>query len=232
MSQHISDRIDSGSWILEQLTLILPDVEMAAGRRAWHEAKAAWPGQEGRLWWKWTAESAESIGLSTKTVDCTIKEAIQILNSGARIITWSAPQEPGADAQGDWVLLQKKRGNKYEASRAGTVTGNSVVSGRGARRLLRGIESEHRVRCVVVRTDVSLSSHETRGMSPFSRALSLMKPEFSDIWIVLVFAFIVGMLMLATPIAIESLVNTVAFGRFLQPVIVLAMILLMAGLVF
>lgn len=226
MSQHISDRIDSGSWILEQLTLILPDVEMAAGRRAWHEAKAAWPGQEGRLWWKWTAESAESIGLATKTVDCTINEAIQMLNSGARIITWSAPEDADAEARGDWVLLQRRRGNKYEASRAGSATGNSVVSARGARRLLRAIESERRVRCVVVRTDVSLSSHETRGMSPFSRAWSLMKPEFSDIWIVLVFAFIVGLLMLATPIAVESLVNTVAFGRFLQPVIILAVILL------
>jgi len=56
--------------------------------------------------------------------------------------------------------------------------------------------------------------------------MALLKPEWPDIWIVLVFAFVVGILMLATPIAVEALVNTVAFGRFLQPVIVLALILL------
>ena len=227
MSQYISDRIDPGSWILEQLTLILPDVEMAAGRRAWHEAKAAWPGQEARLWWKWTAESAESIGLATKTVDCTVAEALQMLNSGKRLITWDAPSsEDSAEAPGDWVLLQKSSAHRCELSRAGKLTENSNISFRKAKRILRSLETEGRIRCVVIRTDVSLGSHETRGLKPFSRALQLLKPEWPDIWIVLVFAFLVGLLMLATPIAVESLVNTVAFGRFLQPVIVLAIILL------
>ena len=37
--------------------------------------------------------------------------------------------------------------------------------------------------------------------------------------------FLVGLLSLATPIAVEALVNTVAFGRFVQPVVVLAILL-------
>lgn len=232
MTDVIIDRIDPGSWILEQLTLILPDVEMAAGRRAWHEAQAAWPGQEPRLWWKWTAEAAESVGLATKTVDCNIREAMQLLNSGERLICWR-PEESDhddpkrkADEQGHWLLLQKTRSHGCDVSQAGRVTQRSGMSNRKVKRLLRRFQVDGRVRCVVVRTDVSLGSHETHGLRPLDRAWALLKPEWGDIWIVLVFAFVVGLLMLATPIAVETLVNTVAFGRFLQPILVLAIILL------
>ncbi len=62
--------------------------------------------------------------------------------------------------------------------------------------------------------------------SPWSRLREFLRPEWSDIWIVLVFALVVGMLTLATPIAVEALVNTVAFGTLLQPLIVLSIILL------
>jgi putative ABC transport system ATP-binding protein len=61
--------------------------------------------------------------------------------------------------------------------------------------------------------------------SPLSRFLHLLRPERSDIAVIVVFGIVVGLLTLSTPIAVEALVNTVAFGRFLQPVIVLAIIL-------
>ncbi len=62
--------------------------------------------------------------------------------------------------------------------------------------------------------------------SPWSRLRDFLRPEWSDIWIVLVFALVIGMLTLATPLAVETLVNTVAFGTLLQPLIVLSIILL------
>jgi ABC-type bacteriocin/lantibiotic exporter with double-glycine peptidase domain len=60
---------------------------------------------------------------------------------------------------------------------------------------------------------------------PFARLMGLIRPERSDIWAIFVFAMVVGVLALASPIAVEALVNTVAFGRYLQPVVVLALIL-------
>ena len=42
---------------------------------------------------------------------------------------------------------------------------------------------------------------------------------------IVVFSIIDGVLLLATPIAVEALVNTVAFGRYLQPIVVLAIML-------
>ena len=62
--------------------------------------------------------------------------------------------------------------------------------------------------------------------TPIVRIFRVLRAEWTDIGIVVLFAFVSGLLMLATPLAIESLVNTIAFGRFLQPVIVLALLLL------
>lgn len=71
----------------------------------------------------------------------------------------------------------------------------------------------------------STPSHDHSTKTPFSRYLELLAPERGDIGVILVFALFVGVLALSTPIAIESLVNTVAFGQLMQPVVVLALIL-------
>lgn len=220
MSHSISDGIIAGSWIMEQLTLQLPDVEMAAGRRAWHEARSAWPGDERRLWWKWLTEAAQSIGLQTKTVDCTVAEAVELVKGGTRVIAYRDGEPPV------WLSVRLISNSRVELNRATNVSESRMVHRRSLRKVFREFEHEGRVRCVVVRTDIGVTGDESRRLKPLARLLAILKPEWPDIWIVLVFAFIVGLLMLATPIAVEALVNTVAFGRFLQPVIVLALILL------
>ena len=68
--------------------------------------------------------------------------------------------------------------------------------------------------------------HGGHGMSPWRRLLFMLRPESADIGVVALFSAVVGLLALASPIAVEALVNTVAFGRFLQPVVVLSLILL------
>ena len=61
-------------------------------------------------------------------------------------------------------------------------------------------------------------------LSPMRRLLALLKPESKDIRTVIVFAIFVGILSLTTPLAVEALVNTIAFGRYLQPVVMLSFI--------
>ena len=101
---------------------------------------------------------------------------------------------------------------------------------RGLKNALQQFCIDDRVRCVVRQpNDVAISSDHTSDghrLTPLERLWQVLKPEMSDLWIVIVFAFVVSLLMLATPIAVEALVNTVAFGRFLQPIIILAVILL------
>ncbi|MEN9724414.1 MAG: hypothetical protein RJB38_2400 [Pseudomonadota bacterium] len=50
-----------------------------------------------------------------------------------------------------------------------------------------------------------------------------LKTEKESLWIILIHACGVGLLSLTLPIAIQSLVNTVAFGTVLQPIVVLTL---------
>ncbi len=68
-------------------------------------------------------------------------------------------------------------------------------------------------------------AHGASHLPPFRRLLNLLEPERHDIALVTAFAFGTGLLGLATPVAVQALVNTVAMGGVLQPVIVLALML-------
>ena len=73
------------------------------------------------------------------------------------------------------------------------------------------------------------ASHSER--SPLRRLLELVKLERDDVWLAVVYAVGVGLLSLATPLGVQFLVNTVAFGALVQPLLVLSTMVL-AGLVF
>jgi ABC-type bacteriocin/lantibiotic exporter with double-glycine peptidase domain len=60
---------------------------------------------------------------------------------------------------------------------------------------------------------------------PLQRLLGLMRTDWPDILTLLIFAVVIGVLSLATPLAVEALVNTVMFGRYQQPLLVLAVLL-------
>ena len=63
----------------------------------------------------------------------------------------------------------------------------------------------------------------------YGGSLGLLNMDRRDVWMVILFAFVAGMLTLASPLAIESLVNVVSWGIYVQPLIVLAMVLLVAS---
>jgi ABC-type bacteriocin/lantibiotic exporter with double-glycine peptidase domain len=69
------------------------------------------------------------------------------------------------------------------------------------------------------------------GLPPTARLLGLLRVERDDIWVTVVFACVAGLMALATPIAVQSLVTSVAFTTLLQPVVVLTLLLL-ASLLF
>ena len=56
------------------------------------------------------------------------------------------------------------------------------------------------------------------------RTLSLIRAERSSLAVAVVYSIAIGLLSLALPVAIQSLVNTVAFGSVLQPMIVLTLL--------
>lgn len=64
-----------------------------------------------------------------------------------------------------------------------------------------------------------------------ARLRALMRLERGELWVLVIYAVAIGALTLASPIAVQALVNTVAFGALTQPLFVLT-VLLMAGLSF
>ena len=68
-------------------------------------------------------------------------------------------------------------------------------------------------------------AHDGPVRSPWRRLAETLRVERSDVWTIVSFATAVGILSIVTPAAIEALVNTVAFGVQLWPVIVLAAVM-------
>ena len=57
--------------------------------------------------------------------------------------------------------------------------------------------------------------------TPLRRVRQLLDLDREDIVVVIVYGVALGLLSLAVPIAVQSLVNTVAFGSLIQPLVVL-----------
>jgi putative ABC transport system ATP-binding protein len=215
--------------ILEDLTAADPVHERNAAKRVLAEVTRAWPGDTPRLWWKWFAEASSSLGIRVKAMDCSIEEAASLADAKARFVCY----KPGeTEMSGEWIAVHSSARSKHALTFASESGGRrtKTLSNRKLKRLLKDLANdEGRVRCVVIQATKEVPNSAASSkvpMSPFKRLLEIAKPEKADIWNVAIYAFVVALLMLATPMAVEALVNTVAFGRFLQPIVVLAIILL------
>lgn len=67
--------------------------------------------------------------------------------------------------------------------------------------------------------------HDHPPARPFTRLRQLLRPERRDLFQVVLFALVVAVLSLATPVAVETLVNTVAFGVLVWPLVAMAAVL-------
>jgi putative ABC transport system ATP-binding protein len=67
--------------------------------------------------------------------------------------------------------------------------------------------------------------------SPTTRLWGFVRNEKRDLWVAIIYSVFIGLLSLVVPLATQMLVNTVAFGSLMQPVVVLTLVVL-AGLGF
>lgn len=72
---------------------------------------------------------------------------------------------------------------------------------------------------------VSTTRSPSLAGHPWRRLRAFLQLERREIWVLFIYAMVVGGLTLATPIAVQALVNTVAFGAVLQPLVVLTILL-------
>ncbi len=213
----------SATWIFEQIALRDGlHVDRSKIRRAVDEAAETYFGQHDGGWWRWMIETGHSLGRNCRVIDGELQELIQLARDGVVVIVRSGDGN-------SWHSLMAGKGRSLSF---GTPRGNfpvRLVSPRRIAKLLRLDGFEGILRCVVVESSLTSSEvaiSRTGDAKPLDRLLALLRAESSDIWVVLVFALMSGLLSMTTPLAVEALVNTVAFGRFLQPVVVLSLMLL------
>ncbi|MEM6963032.1 MAG: hypothetical protein AAF550_14995, partial [Myxococcota bacterium] len=167
------------------------------------------------------AAAFEQISVRAERFRSPIFAAVSSLRSGDPLIT--------IDSEGSLLLLSQRRG-----------------------RYIRVEDVEARVEWMdTVQLQARLGAQSTTeewawlGLKPFNEAtlpssakvkpifnaLRLVRSEGKNLTTIIIYAVGVGLLSLTLPLAVQSLVNTVAFGQLIQPLLVLTL-MLAAGLIF
>lgn len=196
--------------------------------RAWAALQAA---ESCDSWTSAVARAAAAMGLRALRVDVRADELRGRVGPDMPALTLLA--------DGRWLLVT--------AARRGVVDGWIVehsdearvrLGRRALRRALALPEVGAATPWLLVEQALPLDALHARrvpGQDAVTRALgrlrALIRLERGDLWVVMVYAVAIGALTLASPIAVQALVNTVAFGSLLQPLLVLTALLL-AGLGF
>lgn len=197
--------------------------------RVLSEVERAIPGSDAQTWARRLVEVGESMNLRVRWIEGTLDEALTLARQGIPVAT--SLEEPGGRLH--WLLIAEVRGRRVRLYEVNRGPQDRWLSLRGLRKLL-GLNAAAARRHWVI-GQAALACEPTpphaadhgaaEHLSPLARLLGILHAEKHDVWVILVFSMVVGLLALATPIAVEALVNTVAFGRYLQPVIALAIVL-------
>ena len=160
--------------------------------------------------------------------------ASQLRELGTPALTWV----PGPDG-GRWLIVLARRGRKlelvtldedgerrYQVPASGLSDWLERECGGAGR--LRWLRAEPLLPLASIEARTILSRDPSRRVSPVRRLVAVARLEREDLGVVLVYAVAVGAMTLAVPVAVQALVNTVAFGSVLQPLLVLSLLLALA----
>lgn len=193
--------------------------------RSLAEAGRTWPGDDRELWARRLLEVGESLGIRFKQIDASLEDVPELLREGAPVVTLA-----GTAPNTHWHMLTKASGKRVLHEKCKDEHPPKWISVHELAGRLGTKSTDAPIPWLVAQPtlvcDDAAEDDKTEPSTPFGRLIGLLRPERSDLSMVLLFAMVVGVLSLTTPIAVEALVNTVAFGRLLQPVIVLSILLL------
>jgi putative ABC transport system ATP-binding protein len=89
------------------------------------------------------------------------------------------------------------------------------------------VSTAHQISSIpLARTTHGEGSHR-RSQTP-TLLRKLLRAEKHDLWITVMYSIVIGLISLAVPIATQAVVNTVAFGTVLQPLVILTVIVFLA----
>lgn len=174
--------------------------------------------REGETRLRALARRADAAGMSTTLFSAPVEALWDGLHDGCPCVT--------LDGEGGLVVVSARRGRRVRARRGDGRfwwTAGELATAVGS------APGEEREWLALAERGPSLVMGKEG--SPWRDVFALLSGERANVGAIVIYAVGVGLLSLALPLAVQSLVNTVAFGQLLQPIIVLS-ILLAVGLVF
>jgi putative ABC transport system ATP-binding protein len=175
--------------------------------------------------------AAERLGLRLRRVEATEASLLEVATSlGACVV---------AAAEGSrWLAVARVEGGKLvtasgESLSAAEVSRRVAVAGGGTLvlllaepRLPLSDDRQHDGHDDHTSHD-GHDGHDGHGAhpSPRERLFQLLRTESQEIGVVASYAVVIGLLQLGVPVAVQALVNNVVFGQFLQPIVVLTLLL-------
>lgn len=192
------------------------------------------------------ARVGREIGLRVRPLKATPREVIKLTLKGRSVVGF----EPES---GRWLLLHGGRLGKASLVGPPSEGGTRLVGASKLARLIGAEGQDQLVVWAIIqplapadgmrRLDEGLSNlhgsdhdachsrnphdhhQDVTYHEPLGRLAGFLRPDWGDIRVVVVFAAAVGVLTLATPLAVESLVMTVGFRMLLQQVVILSLLL-------
>jgi len=161
-----------------------------------------------QVWQEWFVVACPAAGLKCRSLTARREEIEELARAGGVIVVRQAEE---------WVAI----------SAAGAIHVRSIDADgqlRGDRTLAQCLP-EQSVEAVILEGGFPQNHRGDSHATPWQRLIRLLSPEWPDIFTVLIYSLIIAILTLATPLAVESLVNTVSFGRLVQPIVILSAIL-------
>lgn len=219
--------------LLKRLVLAtgLPFSETKA-ERALRQAERDIPATATRAARRRLAQAGQVFGLQLLTRQLSVREAIATVQPEAPLASFVV----APDGTARWYLLVERRGERGRlapiadqdtddvlgadelASRIGVPDADAVVewfSAQPASPLTDPVDKE---------VEGVLADHDApHGPSPIRRLVDLFRADRRDLRLVAVYAVGIGILSLATPIALMAVVNTVALATLAQQLIVLCL---------
>ncbi|WP_164100704.1 peptidase domain-containing ABC transporter [Candidatus Laterigemmans baculatus] len=193
-------------------------------RRWLLESLRAVPGEGANGWMRRLISCGGKTGLRVGLFEARPEEALPFVRQGypvAFALPSEDPTEPVA-----WQVLTGSRGRKVRVWKPAEGNRERWMS---RRRFLKRLACEGASSCrwLVAQPALGCAAAAEQGkpLTPLARLAAVLQPERRDIISMIIFSVMVGVFTLATPLAVEALVNTVAFGRYLQPIMVLAFLL-------
>lgn len=194
------------------------EVDSLQAARLLDDARDLSSGETFGEWSTWLADAASHFKLAVRPTECSAADLVELARNRISYIARIEGRETWIACSGTPTQVTLAAGPERQ-----TVPWGPPESLAPLVKLAQG----ERVVCAIVQSRLMEpgNHHGHSHPKPQARLRSWLRPEGPDLLVIVVYALVAGALSLATPLAVEALVNTVAFGRLLTPVVILALIL-------